>query len=121
VIKQIVPRLANGEKFVWGWLGVQMSGISLEQASHLGIFPAKGVVVSSVLPGQPAARGGVQKQDIILSVNETQVESPRDVARMIGGLEAGRIVKLTILRRGKTVQISVPLGTRPDSTKAREG
>lgn len=121
VIKRILPRLANGEKFVWGWLGVQMSDISLEQASNLGIFPAKGVAVSSVLPGQPAARGGVQKQDIILSVNETQVESPRDVERMIGGLEAGRVVKLIILRKGKTVQISVPLGTRPESTKAREG
>jgi serine protease Do len=121
VIKRIVPRLANGEKFAWGWLGVQLSDISLEQAASLGIFPAKGVVVSSVLPGQPAARGGVQRQDVILSVNNTQVESPRDVTRMIGGLEAGRVVHLTILRKGKTVQLSVPLGTKPESTKAREG
>jgi serine protease Do len=121
VIKRIVPRLAKGEKFAWGWLGVQMTDISLEQAASLGIFPAKGVVVSSVLPGQPAARGGVQKQDVILSVNETQVDSPRDVTRMLAGLEAGRIVNLTILRKGKTVRLSVPLGTRPESTKAREG
>jgi serine protease Do len=121
VIKRIVPRLANGEKFAWGWLGVQMSDISIEQATSLGIFPVKGVVVSSVLPGQPAARGGVQKQDIILSVNDTQVDSPRDVTRMIGGLEAGKVVQLTILRKGKTVQLSVPLGTKPESTKAREG
>jgi serine protease Do len=81
----------------------------------------KGVVVSSVLPGQPAARGGIQKQDVILSVNETQVDSPRDVSRMIGGLEAGRVVHLTILRKGKSMQLSVPLGIRPESTKAREG
>ena len=121
VIKRLLPRLANGEKFVWGWLGLQMSDISLDQATNLGILPAKGVVVSSVLPGQPAARRGVQKQDIILSVNETQVDSARDVARMIGGLEAGRVVKLTILRKGKTMQISVPLGSRPESAKAREG
>ena len=121
VIKRILPRLANGEKFAWGWLGVQMSDISLEQAKNLGIFPAKGVVVSSVLPGQSAARGGIQKQDIILSVNDTQVDSPRDVARMIGGLEAGRVVNLTILRKGKTMQLSIPLGTRPDLTNAREG
>lgn len=121
VIKRIVPRLANGEKFAWGWLGVLMSDISLEQATNLGIFPAKGVVVSSVLPGQPAARGGVQKQDVILSVNDTQVDSARDVTRMIGGLEAGKVVQLTILRKGKTVQLLVPLGTRPESTQAREG
>ncbi|MGH7796235.1 MAG: S1C family serine protease [Candidatus Binatia bacterium] len=121
VIKRIAPRLASGEKFAWGWLGVQMSDISLEQATSLGIFPANGVVINSVLPGQPAARGGVQKQDVILSVNDTQVESPRDVARLIGGLEAGRIVQLTILRKGKTVRLSVPLGAKPESTNAREG
>jgi serine protease Do len=121
VIKRIVPRLANGEKFAWGWLGVQMSDISLDQATNLGIFPAKGVVVSSVLPGQPAARGGVQKQDVILLVNDTQVDSARDVTRMIGGLEAGRVVHLTILRKGKTMELSVPLGVRPEAPKAREG
>jgi serine protease Do len=98
-----------------------MSDISLEQAKILGLHPVKGVVVSSVLPGQPAARGGIQKQDVILSVNETQVDSPRDVSRMIGGLEAGRVVHLTILRKGKSMQLSVPLGIRPESTKAREG
>jgi serine protease Do len=78
-------------------------------------------VVSSVFPGHSAARGGIQKQDVILSVNETQVDSPRDVARMIGGLEAGRVVHLTILRKGKTMELSIPLGTRPDSANAREG
>jgi serine protease Do len=121
VIKRIAPRLASGEKLSWGWLGVQMSDISLERARSLRIFPAKGVVVNSVLPGQPAARGGVQKEDVIVLVNETQVESPRDVARLIGGLEAGRIVHLTILRKGKTMRLSVPLGAKPESTDAREG
>jgi serine protease Do len=121
VIKRMMPRLASGEKFAWGWLGVQMADISLELARRLGIFPAKGVVVNSVLPGQAAARGGVQKQDVILSINNNDVESPRDVARLISGLEAGRVVQLIILRQGKTVQLSVPLGAKPESTNALEG
>ena len=121
VIKRMLPRLASGEKLAWGWLGVQMSDISLDYAKALGLHPVKGVVVSSVLPGQPAARGGLKKQDVILSVNENNVETPRDVARMVGGLEAGRVVHLTILRNGKTLQLSFPLGIRPESTKSREG
>jgi len=121
VIKRILPRLAAGEKLAWGWLGVQMSDISLDHAKSLGIFPAKGVVVDTVLPGQPAARGGIQKQDVIISVNDTQVDSPRDVARVIGGIEAGRVVRLSILRKGKSMQLSIPLGIKPESTKAREG
>jgi len=121
VIKKMIPRLLGGEKLVWGWLGVQMAEVSLDQAKTLGLLLLKGVVVRSVLPGQPAARGGILKQDIILSVNDTQVGSPRDVLRMIGGLEAGRVVKLTILRQGKTLHLSVPLGTKPESLKEQRG
>jgi len=121
LIKKILPRLVRGEKFAWGWLGVQMADISLTQARSLGIYPAKGVVVSSVLPGQPAARVGVQKQDVIIAVNEIQVDSPRDVARLVGGLEAGRNVQLSILRKGKPLNLTVALGIKPESTKPREG
>jgi serine protease Do len=121
VIKRILPRLASGDKFAWGWLGVQMANVSLEQAKHLGLDLSKGAVVSAVLPGQPAARGGIQKQDVILSVNDNHVDSPRDVARMVSGLEAGRVVRLTILRSGKTLQLSFPLGSKPVSAKDREG
>ncbi len=120
-IKRVLPHLVNGEKVAWGWLGVRMSNVSQGQAKSLGLHMVKGVFVSLVLPGQPAARSGVQKQDVILSVNETQVDSPRDVARMIGGLEAGRVVHLTILRKGKTLELSVPLGVRPESTHSRDG
>ena len=121
VIRKMIPRLLNGEKFAWGWLGVQMVEVSLEQAKNLGLSAPNGVVVSSVLPGQPAARVGLQTRDVILSVNGTQVDSPREVVRMIGGLEAGEVVKLKILRKGRTFQLSVPLGTRPESTSERDG
>ncbi|HEU4342304.1 MAG TPA: trypsin-like peptidase domain-containing protein [Candidatus Binatia bacterium] len=120
VIKRILPRLMSGERLVWGWLGVQMSEISLEQAKTLGLSPVKGVLVKSVLRGQSAELGGILSHDVILSVNDNQVHSPRDVLRMIGGLEAGRVVKVTILRQGKTLQLSVPLGTKPAPAKAQE-
>lgn len=121
VVKRMIPRLMGGEKLVWGWLGVQMAELSLEQAKLLGLLPAKGAVVRLVLPDQAAARGGILKQDIILSVNDTQIDSPRDVLRMIGGLEAGKVVKLTILRKGKTIQLSVPLGSKPESVTEQQG
>ena len=121
VIKRMIPRLMSGQKLVWGWLGVQMAEVSLEQAKTLGLSPIKGVLVNAVVPGQSAERGGIQSQDIILSVNETRVDSPRDILRMVGGLEAGRVINLTILRQGKTLQLSLPLGKKPESSKEIEG
>ena len=91
-----------------------MAEVSLEMGKSLGLSPVRGVLVSAVSQGQPAERGGIRKQDIILSVNDAQVDSPRDVLRVIGGLEAGRIVKLTIVRNGKTMQLAVPLGSKPE-------
>ncbi len=120
VIKRLIPRLISGERPVWGWLGVQTSELSMGHAKNLGVSPVQGVLINAVLRGHPAERGGLLKQDIILSVNDAQVDSPRDVSRLIGGLEAGRIVRLTILRAGKTLQLSVPLGSKPESAKARE-
>jgi S1-C subfamily serine protease len=120
VIKQLIPRLLKGERLVWGWLGVQTSELSMVQAKNLGLTPAQGVLVNAVLRGHPAERSGLLKQDVILSVNDAQVDSPRDVSRLIGGLEAGRVVRITILRGGKTLQVSVPLGSKPESAKARE-
>jgi S1-C subfamily serine protease len=120
VIKRLIPRLINGERLVWGWLGVQTSELSMGQAKNLGLSAAQGVLVNAVLRGHPAERGGLLKQDVILSVNDAQVDSPRDVSRLIGGLEAGRVVRLTILRGGRTLQLSVPLGSKPESAKARE-
>ena len=120
VIKRLIPRLMNGERMVWGWLGVQTTELSMGQAKNLGLPAVQGVLVNAVLRGHPAERSGLLKQDIILSVNDAQVDSPRDVRRLISGLEAGRIVRLTILRSGKTLQLSVPLGSKPDSAKARE-
>jgi serine protease Do len=121
VIKRMVPRLMTGHKLVWGWLGLQMAEVSLDQAKSLGLSPVKGVLVNSVLPGQSAERSGIRSHDVILSVNDTRVDSPREVLRMIGGLEAGRVVKLTILRKGQTLQLSVPLGKKPESQKEIEG
>ena len=121
VIKRVFPRLVNGEKLAWGWLGVQMSDISLEQARALGVHPVKGVIVNSVLPGHSAALAGIQKQDVILSVNDNHVDSPREVSRLVGGIEAGKVVRVTILRRGQTMQMTVPLSAKPESAKAREG
>jgi len=116
VIKRLIPRLLTGETLAWGWLGVRMTEVSLDEARTLGLSPVNGVLVSSVLPGQPAERGGILSRDVIVEVNGMQVDSPRDVNRMIGGLEAGREVRLKILRQGKTLHLSVPLGTRPLST-----
>ena len=45
----------------------------------------KGVIVTSVDPGSPAAERGLKPGDVIEEVNHQAVERPGDVARAIDG------------------------------------
>ncbi len=121
VIKHILPRLLNGEKIVWGWLGVRVSELTLTLADRLGLSPARGVLVSSVLPDQPAAKGNILPQDVILAVNGIEVDSPRELTRLVGGVEAGTKVHLTIFRKGQILHSPVILGPRPREAAGRQG
>lgn len=121
VIKNVLPRLEKGEKIIWGWLGVRLSELTLDAADKLGLSPVRGVLVNSLLPGQPAEKGKVLPQDVILAVNEVEVDNPRELTRLIGGTESGSEVQLTIFRKGEILQRSVILTPKPKETEGREG
>jgi serine protease Do len=120
IIKTVVPRLLEGEKIAWGWLGVRTADVTSEVAESSGLSPLRGVLISSVLPGHAAESAGVLSNDIILAVNGIEVDSPREFSRMIGGSEAGQELTLKIFRKGETLELTVRLGTRP-ITERREG
>jgi serine protease Do len=121
VIKKALPKLLQNEKFAWGWLGIRVTDVTMEIARSLGLSPARGVVIASVLPGQPAEKSDLLPQDVVLSVDGAPIDSPREFTRMISGFEAGNEVTLTIFRKGKVLSRSILLGTRPQSSEGREG
>jgi serine protease Do len=121
VIKTLIPRLMKGEKIRWGWLGATLSELRFDLADRLGLSPLRGVLVSSVLADHPAERAGVLSRDVILSVNETTVDRPSEVLRIIRGTEAGNEIKLTIFRSGETFVLPVKLGSKPDLPVGQEG
>lgn len=121
VIKAMIPRLLSGEKIVWGWLGVKLSELTLGLADDLGISPVRGVLVSSVLADQPAARAGILSRDVILSVDDIAVDRVGEVLRIIKGTEVGNEVTLTIFRHGETLFVPVKLGKKPVARDEHEG
>jgi len=121
VIKKMIPKLINKEQVAWGWLGVRVGEVTLGLAAGMGLTPARGVVISDVMPGQPAWKSDLMVQDVVIAVDGVSVDSPREFIRMIGGTEAGKEVSLTIFRSGKILSRSVLLGTKPKTSEEREG
>ncbi len=71
------------------------------------------VVVADVAPGSPAARKGVKKGDVLLSVDRRAVETPGDVDGIVAELrDAGREAVVMLLRRENRDRfVALPLGT----------
>ena len=111
---KVVADLAGDGTVERGWLGVQIQPVSDDIAAALGFDKAKGVLITDVTADTPAAKAGLARGDIVLSVDGTEVKEPRDLTRMIATDAPGTEVKLGLLRAGKPLDTSVTLGTRPE-------
>lgn len=70
-----------------------------------------GLVIVSVDPDKPAAEADLRPGDIILKVNQTPVNTPAELSRLVKELASSRgAVMLQIMRRGDTYLKAVPLG-----------
>ncbi|HET6978271.1 MAG TPA: trypsin-like peptidase domain-containing protein [Pyrinomonadaceae bacterium] len=125
VYKQLI---AQG-KVKRGYLGITLDSVHDEFAKVYGLSEAKGAIVTTVSPtenGQPtpAAKVGLQPQDIIVDFENTPVINAQDLIQRVASTPVGQQVSLTFLRdtngkfEKKTVQ--VVLGERPSQAAARE-
>src|SRR5262245_29783502 len=110
LVKFLVPQLAEKGKVEWGWLGVAIGEVPEDDASRYGLAEPRGVLVRGVMPGQPAERGGVKANDVVVAVDGAMVEGPRDLQRIIAITPVGRPVKLNLMREGQPTQVEVVVG-----------
>jgi serine protease Do len=90
-----------------GRIGVQIGQVSKDVAESIGLGKPQGALVSSVEPGAPADKAGVEAGDIILKFDGKPVEKSSDLPRMVGSTKPGTKSSLTVFRRGSTKELSV--------------
>jgi len=113
--------LAQG-KVRRGYLGVTLESVKEEFARVYGLPEAKGAIIMDVQPtkdGQPtpAAKAGMQSNDIITEFNGQPVDSAQDLIQKVAASPVGETAAFTYLRDrdGKLEKLSanVVLGERP--------
>jgi serine protease Do len=77
---------------------MEFTGLSDEARKNFKIKDSiKGVIVTSVEPGSPAAERGLRPGDVIEEVNHQAVERPRDVAKALEGAQKDSSKKPALL------------------------
>jgi putative serine protease PepD len=104
-VRQVVPRLKQGQTIERPYLGVITGRASPTQPD--------GAIVRTVRPGGPGSRGGLQVGDVIVGINGKRVNDPADVSAGIQGQAPGDVVTVQVQRDGQPVTLDVELGKRP--------
>jgi serine protease Do len=110
LVKMLLPQLATKGRVDWGWLGVAIAEVTEDDIGRLKLREPKGVLVRSVMPGEPADKGGVRADDVILGIDGTRLESPRDLQRVVSSTPVGKKVRVVLLREGQETEIEVTIG-----------
>jgi serine protease Do len=110
LVKQLVPQLVDKGKVEWGWLGVSITEIGDDDLGRLKLRDAKGVLVRGVMPGEPADQGGVRADDVIIALDGTPMEAPRDLQRVVATTPVGKRVRVVVLRAGEQKEMEVTIG-----------
>jgi C-terminal processing protease CtpA/Prc len=95
-----------------GYLGVYLGDISEERAKQLKLAEVRGAVVGKVEESSPAAKAGLQENDVILAFNDRQVQNRAQFHQLLFESAPGSKVTLGVSRNGEPHNISVELGQR---------
>ena len=97
-----------------GWIGIKIQPNSQEIASSLGISQNQGVVVSGFTPNGPAQKAGFVAGDIILRFNGEEIDSTKNLSRMIAETPIGTNTSFEIWRNQKKLNLNVTVEQMPE-------
>jgi serine protease Do len=120
LVKMLLPQLAEKGRVEWGWLGVSIAEVSEDDLERLKLRAARGVLVRGVMPGEPADKGGVRANDVIIGIDGTRLDTPRDLQRVVSSTPVGKKVRVVVMRDGQETEVEVTIGLYQDREAAAE-
>jgi len=110
----VVAQLKTNGRVERGLLGVQIQPVTEELAQSMALGSEKGALVAQVQPDSPALAAGIKSGDVIKSVDGKNVETIRDLTRMISAVKPGTSVKLDLWRDGKDMSVTAKVGDQKE-------
>jgi serine protease DegQ len=118
--RMVLEQIVKTGAVTRGWIGAALQLITPELVEAAGLGTETGVFILEVQPGGPAAEGGVRRGDVLVAVDGQAVTHPAEVLNRVAALAPGAHARLTLRRKGETIEADVTIGRRPKPEAARE-
>ncbi|NLZ39566.1 MAG: trypsin-like serine protease [Firmicutes bacterium] len=113
--KKIAEELIKNGKILRPWLGVYAGGdVDENLAKQLGLPVNYGVLVQDVVADSPAAKAGIRRGDVIISLAGKKTTNFTELRNTIYEQELNATVEIVLIRNGKEIKTTVTLTELPD-------
>ena len=113
IADRVVKQLISGGKVTRGYMGAVIQTLTPETADSIGLSGRKGALVAELTPGGPADKAGVHQGDVVVGITGKPVANNTDLTRQVAATKTGDVMRLDVVRDGKTKTIEVRAGVRP--------
>jgi S1-C subfamily serine protease len=112
--KPIADEIVRTGRVTYPYLGVSVYPNSPAIAARFGLPNQVGMIVTDVDPNGPAARAGINPNDVIVSADNRQLTDESELYRILQGHKPGDRMSLVVARGDQAPQtVTVTLGTAP--------
>ena len=113
MVKAIQDQLHEHGKVTRGWLGVIIQDLDDNLAQSFGLKEAQGILVSEIQKGSPAHKAGLERGDVIISLDDVTLTDVADLRNRVALIAPKTTTTLGIIRDGQDKKIDVIIGERP--------
>ncbi|PKM76840.1 MAG: peptidase S1 [Firmicutes bacterium HGW-Firmicutes-15] len=110
--KDIINELIQKGKVTRPYIGVLLPVMDANlEAGNL--IPSSGVIVSDVVPGGPAEKAGIRKNDVIIGLNDTQVGNYDQLQEFLKTQQVSAVITVHLMRGGIPLALPLTLAEKP--------
>ena len=101
LVRRVVESAVSGARTSQRpWLGVRASAVTADVARSLGRAKPEGVLIADIYPDAPAARGGLQVGDLLLTLDGQPVNDQASLNYLTSTHRPGDVVAVQFVRGG---------------------
>jgi serine protease Do len=105
--RRVVADLITYGEVQPGWVGISVQALTPDLARHFGSAGRTGVLVTAIESDSPAQSAGIQRGDLILSVDDRPVHSADEWESRLRDAPIGSTLHLSLQRDGRSRVVTV--------------
>ncbi|GLR11171.1 outer membrane-stress sensor serine endopeptidase DegS [Mixta theicola] len=110
---KIMDKLIRDGRVIRGYIGITGREVPPLHGQNAGIDHIQGIVVSNVSPEGPAAKAGIQVNDLIISVNGKPAVSAQETMDQVAEIRPGSVIDVRVIRNDRKLTLKVTIQEYP--------